>query len=246
MSVVDAKSSVAEDIAPLDAGLTGVAVPTRLRTGLAAVKHRLGRTELRRRLWHMLPGVLPVFLWPVPHADPLSMTLRLIILGIIIGLGIAIFVHYRKIQRDADNGRFTAVIGYAASVIVTFLIFPSAIEIGFAVLAILAFGDGMATFCGKLLRGPALPWNREKTWSGFVAFLLFGAPLAALMYWQETHNLEALTPGVTYSTALLCCGVATFIAAVAESIPSRINDNIRVGVTAILAMAISQTLFVGW
>ncbi len=245
MSTVDANNAVVEEITPRVAARPNTGKRW-LRTGFATVMQRTGRTELRRRLWHMLPGVLPVFLWPIPHADPLSPTLRLVILGIIIALGIAIFVQYRHIARRADNERLTSVIGYAASVIVTFLLFPSAIEIGFAVLAILAFGDGMATLIGKLLSGPALPWNREKTWSGFLAFMVIGTPMAALMYWRETHNLEAMTPGITYTTALLCCGIATFVAAIAESLPSRINDNIRVGVTAIAAMAIMHTVFVGW
>ncbi len=129
------------------------------------ISHRLGQNELRRRFWHMSPGLLPILLWLIPHADPMSPTLRLIIVLVAIGCGLAIFVKYRRIQRPEDYGRLTSVMGYAGSVLATVMLFPSALEIGLAVLAILAFGDGAATLGGRLLRGPRLPWNSDKTWS---------------------------------------------------------------------------------
>ena len=37
----------------------------------------------------------------------------------------------------------------------------------------------MATLSGLALRGPRLPWNPKKTWSGLVAFVLFGTAASA-------------------------------------------------------------------
>ncbi|MFQ5730714.1 MAG: hypothetical protein ACE5KM_02045, partial [Planctomycetaceae bacterium] len=105
----------------------------------------LGTKELRRRVWHMVPGFLPMLLWPIPHADPLSPTLRWVIVGIVMALAVRIFVQYRRIARSEDTYRLTCVAGYAGCVIGSVLLFPSALEISFAVLAILAFGDGSAT-----------------------------------------------------------------------------------------------------
>lgn len=208
--------------------------------------NRLGPKELRRRIWHSSPGFLPLLLWFVPHADPLSPTLRMICVLLAVGCGLAIYLKYRRIERAEDVGRLTSVIGYAGSVLATILLFPSALEIGLGVLAILAFGDGAATFGGKMLGGPRLPWNREKTWSGFCCFLAAGIPTSSVIYWRETHNLEAVGPGVSLSTALLCAGTATIAAAIFESIRSRTNDNIRVGVSAMVALAAMHAAVVGW
>lgn len=207
----------------------------------------LGQTELRRRLWHMAPGLLPFVLWPIPHRDPLSGTLLgvvAIIAGMIAG---SIFGAYRSIQRsDADRERLAAVAGYTLSVLVMLLAFPGAAELGLTVLAVLAFGDGSATFGGLYFRGPKLPWNRRKSWSGLACFIAVGTPLASLIYWGESHNLEARTPGASIPVALACGGSAAIVAALAESVESRINDNVRVGLTAAFTVTLLHTLLVGW
>lgn len=225
-----------------------IAVSERIGSQVQPLLQRVSARELRRRMWHMLPGFLPFLLWGVPHADPLSPLLRLIIVGITLMLGYLIYTRYHSIarKRDGETVRSSCVLGYAGSVIAATLLFPSAVEIAFAVLAVLAFGDGMATLFGKLLRGPTLPWNREKTWSGFLAFILFGLPTAALAYWVESHNPEAAQPAVTLGTALLCVSFAVIAAAVVESVRSRLNDNVRVGLVALACMVAAHSVIVGW
>ena len=85
-----------------------------------------------------------------------------------------------------------------------------------------------------------LPWNREKTWSGSLCFLLAAIPIATLYYWGEAR------PGVTWHVALLCAGTAAVVSAIAESVSSRINDNIRVGVTALVMLVIMNHFLLGW
>ena len=209
---------------------------------------RIDNTELRRRLWHMSPGALSFFLWAFPHRDPISPTLRWIMTGIIAMLAARIFLGFKQIQRrnEADNQATWAVLGYAASVLMCLLVFPGQAEIALGVLGILAFGDGSATLGGLILRGPTLPWNADKSWSGFFSFIVVGTLMGALMYWGESHNLEARTPGVTWDIALKCVFLATVAAAIAESLPSRINDNIRVGIVSAVTLAIAHGHFVGW
>ena len=125
-------------------------------------------------------------------------------------------------------------------------LFPSAPEMGMAVLAVLAFGDGSATLGGIWLAGPKLPWNRRKTWSGLASFVLVGTAMAATVYWGESNNLENLTHRVSPLTAIFCTLPAVMLSAVAESIPSRINDNIRVGVVSSIAVLGMHTALVGW
>ncbi|PIN95972.1 hypothetical protein COX86_00860 [Candidatus Micrarchaeota archaeon CG_4_10_14_0_2_um_filter_60_11] len=48
-----------------------------------------------------------------------------------------------------------------------------------AVIAILSFGDGLATLAG-IAGSHALPYNKEKTWEGSIAFFAAGAAFASL------------------------------------------------------------------
>ena len=174
--------------------------------------------------------------------------MRGIMVAVVFGLAIGIFAGYRRIQRRGEsNQRLAAVAGYAASVLLTLIAFPGDAELGLTVLAILAFGDGSATLGGLSIGGPKLPWNRKKTVSGLVCFLVVGGAMASLIYWGETRmNPEAVQPKATIQAAILCGGLAALLAALVESIPSRINDNIRVGVAAAVTVAVTHGVMVGW
>lgn len=211
-------------------------------------RERVGVAELRRRAWHMSPGLLPFPLWFFPHQDPISLTLRLIMSATIVGLALRIYLQYRMIQRHGERRtqRMGAVLGYACSVLFTLLLLPAHAEIGLAVLGILAFGDGAATLGGLLLGGRRLPWNPRKSWSGLASFCVVGTLMTALIYWGESHNPEAQTPGMDFTTAVLCAGIATAVSAVAESWNSRIDDNIRVGIAAVISMVGVHAWFLGF
>jgi len=235
---------------PTPAEFTGTGgVPSilvRISSGMASVGSRLEPSEWRRRVWHFVPGFLPFILWGIPHSDPLSLRTRGIFVALIFGLAIAIYLRYDQIRRRGEQGgKLGPVIGYAGSVLLTFLLLPAHAEIGMTVVAILAFGDGSATMFGRLLRGPRLSWNRDKTWAGLVAFVLIGGPMASIIYWGESHNLNAQTLGVSVWTAVICGGVPVLVAAFAESVSSRINDNIRVGVTAAVTATAVHAMMVG-
>ncbi len=217
--------------------------------GATTTVPRLDARELRRRIWHMAPGFLPFLLWPIPHRDPMSPTLYTIIIILSLALATGIFVEFRLIQRRGEgNQRFWAVVGYSGSVLLTLLLFPGMCELGMTVLAVLAFGDGSATLGGLLIGGRRLPWNPQKSLAGFCSFLLVGIPMSAMIYWGEANNIEAVehSGAVTFTIALIIGASTTLLAAIAESIPSRINDNVRVGLTAATTVALVQWLTVGW
>jgi dolichol kinase len=208
---------------------------------------RLDKAEWRRRLWHVFPGFLAFLPWFIPHKDPISPTLQLIVLTVTAGLGIGVFLRYRFIARINDTQRMEAVLGYAMAVLLTVLIFPAHLELGLTVLAVLAFGDGSATLVGRLLGGPSLPWNRQKTWSGMFAFFFVGGIMASVIYWGETYmNPETQNVSSSFSTALLCGMVTSLVAGVAESLHFRINDNIRVGLSATVTIAVMHGIMIGW
>lgn len=194
--------------------------------------------EIKRRFWHMTPGVLAFGLLVVPHADPISPTLQLIILSCCLAIGIWMLLGFRQIQRRGEGTGLGAVGGYSLSVLGTIFLFPQHLEMGLSVLAILAFGDGSATLIGSVFRGPRLPWNSGKSWVGMLGFVVVGSLMAAWIYWGETHNLEASDPPVSIGMALFLTAPAVVAAAIAESLRSRINDNIRVGVVAVVALVL--------
>lgn len=204
--------------------------------------HRLPSRELKRRFWHICPGLLAFGLQVVSHADPISPTLQLIIVGCCIAIAARILLGFRQIQRQGEGAGLAAVGGYSLSVLLMAFLFPRHLELGLAVLAILAFGDGSATLVGLTFRGPRLWWNRAKSWSGLLGFVVIGSLMTAWIYWGETHNPEAAEPAVSFGLALLLTSPAVVAAALAESIRSRINDNIRVGVVAAIALIMLHSL----
>ena len=201
---------------------------------------RLGTNELRRRMVHMSMGLIPFITWNCPKSDMLSLPWRIVILTAPIVLAIAVHLRERSILRAGEKSCMVSVYGFMLTVPPMFFLFPASPELGLTVLSIIALGDGFATLMGMLFRGPTLPWNSQKTWVGTLSFLAFGIPLSALSYWGEAR------PVVPFTVALSCAGVATAVAAIAESLPSRINDNIRVGVAAAAALVVAHGIFVGW
>ena len=206
-------------------------------TGSARLEFRpLTYRELRRRFWHMAPGLLAFVLHAVPHRDPISHTMRSLIIGCCVVIAGKILHGFQKIQRQGEGAGLAAVCGYSLSVLVTLLAFPGDIELGLSVLAILAFGDGSATLVGLMFRGPRLPWNNAKSWSGFTAFIAVGSLMTAWVYWGETRNSEAAEPAMSFGFALALTAPAVVLCAIAESVRSRINDNVRVGIVAAVSL----------
>jgi dolichol kinase len=221
----------------------------RARTLSTPLWERLSPAEIRRRICHIAPGLLPFLLWHIPHDDPFSPALQGIVVVLTLGLGLFVYRIFQYIRREGEGDeRLAACMGYAASVAAMVVLFPGHAELALMVLGVLAFGDGFATLGGMVVGGRRLPWNRRKSIAGTACFLVFGTTMAALVYWGEANNPLALpqhTP-VNWHVAMLCGGFTCLAAAIAESVPSRINDNIRVGATASLAAILAQTIFVGW
>lgn len=201
---------------------------------------RMSATECRRRLLHILPGLLPTVLWFIPHRDPLSWDCRAWLGLVIVGIGVATTLKYRRIARRGETSNPACILGYTIPVFLLLMLIPAHAQLGLAALAIISFGDGFATVGGLLLPGPRLPWNRQKSWAGFLCFLAFAIPWSATVYWGESR------PAVPFSLALLVGGSATMLAAVCESIESRIDDNIRVGAGAAIGIVLAHYAVAAW
>jgi dolichol kinase len=204
------------------------------------VARRLTPHEWRRRLVHMSPGLLAASLRLVPHSDPLGWFSQVFLVVVIGAAAWFSMSRAKQCERSGQRGWSVSVLSYAAITLGLLLAFPGQPEIGMAVTMIIAFGDGSATMAGLIFGGPKLPWNHHKSWTGLAAFMLCSIPLASLIYWSEAH------PGVSFALALGCVAPAVVVAAVAESLPVRLNDNIRVGATSGLTILLTNAMFVGY
>jgi dolichol kinase len=201
---------------------------------------RLGICECRRRLLHMLPGLLPIFLCVVPHADPWGAPL----LGAMIGLSMTVvaiaFLRESDFARPDETLWHHSVIGYAVPVLSMLILLPGKSELGLMTLGILAFGDGSAALGGKLIGGYRLPWNRRKTWAGLFSFVVAGTIVASFNYWIDAQ------PAVPIGIALSIGGAAALAGAIVESLPIRSHDNLRVGATAAMTGLLMHIMLLGW
>ena len=64
--------------------------------------------------------------------------------------------------------------------------------------------------------------------------------MAALAYLAESQ------PTAPVLSAFICGAAAAVAAAIAESLPVKLNDNIRVGATAAVTVALMHGWIVGW
>ena len=111
-----------------------------------------------------------------------------------------------------DASVWRGIIIYPLSVLALILLYRDDLHVVAATWAIMALGDGTASVTGGTLRGPALPWNREKTWSGFLGFIVAGTAGAyVLTRW--------VAPAFDPDTALGICAATALVGAIVESAP---------------------------
>lgn len=120
----------------------------------------------------------------------------------------------------AENS-WTGIILYPVSVLALILTFRHSVHVVAGVWAIMALGDGMASVVGEGLRGPGLPWNKEKTWSGFFGFISAGTAGAYLLARWANGSIPA-------DRVLWVCLATGLVGAIVESMPIGLDDNATV------------------
>ncbi len=126
----------------------------------------------------------------------------------------------RGIYRDPAKRRDVGIVAYPAMVLFLVLVFRGrAMPVAAAVWAMMAFGDSAAAVFGRLVGGPRLPWNPEKTWIGLFANWAFGGAAAVLF----SGFVAARVPGP--AAVAMVMGVAGLFAFF-ESVRSGLDDNL--------------------
>jgi uncharacterized protein (TIGR00297 family) len=140
------------------------------------------------------------------------------------------FVLHRLVGKRVarhERGWDWGIVLYPAAVLALILIFNWHIEIAAAAWIIMAFGDGFATLAGRALPLARLPWNREKSAGGSLAFLIFGG--------LGAFAIARIFGG----PPLPALAIALVAAAIAETLPLGLNDNVVVPFAAAAALAIA-------
>ena len=152
-----------------------------------------------------------------------------------------------RLFRPDERGRYrlkSGIVLYPASVVGLLLLLPERLDIVAGAWGVLAAGDGAATLIGRHLPIRPLPWNREKSVGGSLAFILFGsAAAAALLWWCR----ETVVPPVYWWYPFAAAVIATVMAGAVETIPVSFDDNVSVAGSAALVMwivsLVSEDLF---
>jgi dolichol kinase len=192
-----------------------------------------------RKLWHMTPGFVILGLPLVRNFDLVKHHLPALIVGFTAMLAVFSLVHAKQFTRPGERSWPVSVFAFAATVLLPLIAFPGRIEISMTALVILAFGDGAASLGGMSLGGPALPWNEKKTIAGSLSFIVCAIPCATWIYWGVS-DWGASDSNVPFQIALITGVAAASVGAIAESLPSSINDNIRVGMAAVTTLFLAH------
>lgn len=109
------------------------------------------------------------------------------------------------------------ILFYPISVLILILLYPKNDFIVGAAWALMAFGDGSATIFGKIFPIKKLPYNENKSYGGFLSFLLFGS-----------ISVYLLTYYFNFKVSIFTIIFITFMTAFIESLKIPLQDNITV------------------
>jgi len=178
--------------------------------------------EILRKALHIGFGLFAFSLkwlpwWAAAGVAAFAVLGNWLVLHRIVGTGVS------RHERGYDPG----IVLYPAAVLVLIVVFRNHIAYAGIAWAMLAFGDGFATLAGRTLRIAPLPWNREKSWGGFLAFFIAGFGMGcAVGVWLGYRGWIAIA-------------ITALAAAITESLPLHVDDNITVPCAASVALIIA-------
>lgn len=140
-----------------------------------------------------------------------------------------------RLHRPSErNGALpTGIVFYPTSILLLLLLIPSRPDIVAVAWGIMAAGDGAATLVGRRWQGARIPWNREKTLGGTVAFVIAGGAAGSFLGWWCR---SAIVPPPFEAFSLFAPLIAAIAAAAVETVPIRLDDNLSVPASAALVM----------
>ena len=201
---------------------------------------KTGHSETSRQIVHIAMGGFAVLLRWLPWWQALTLAGTALLFNLLVLPRVA-----RRLYRPGDEARgLHGIVYYPLAVVLLILTFPRRPDIVAAAWGILAAGDGVATLAGCAIAGPRWPWNRKKTVSGSVAFAVCGAAAGVFLAWWCRPAMP-LAPSMAFT--ILAPIAAAIVAALVETVPVRLDDNLSVaaaagGVMALISLVSLQQL----
>lgn len=194
--------------------------------------------ELRRQLVHASIGAFALLLRWLTTWQAAGVAL------------VALFANFFVLPRTSfgssmlreGEGRFGGTVVYPFVVAVLVLVLP--LHLAAAAWVILAVGDAASNVCGRTMGRSKLAWNVRKSWAGTLGFALFATPAAALALMLVVPGQETAPHAehLTWGMAFLLAAAAACAAAIVESLPLRIDDNLTVGLSSALVLWVMHAL----
>jgi uncharacterized protein (TIGR00297 family) len=204
----------------------------------------------RARQWvHVGSGAFALLLrvltwWQAAAVAALAFLFNLLVLPRIGG---------RRLYRPVDEARGfpLGILLYPLSVLLLILVFPTRPDIAAAAWGILALGDGAATLVGQAITLNAkpskiaknqLPWNRDKSVAGTLAFVACGGVGGVALAWWTR---PAVTPLPSMPFTIAAPFAAALAAGLIETLPVRLDDNVSVPTAAAVVLWLGSLMTFG-
>ena len=182
-------------------------------------------SETARQSLHIAMGGFALLLRWLPWWQAVVLAAGALVFNVLV---LPRFGHALYRPDDRDRG-VHGIVFYPLAVLLLLVLFPRRPDIVGAAWGILAAGDGFATLAGRAFGGPRWPWNREKTLTGSAAFAIAGAAAGVFLAWWCR---PATVPAPALIFVILAPVAAAIVAALVETIPARLDDNLSVSLSA--------------
>lgn len=189
------------------------------------MQFRLPSGEGLRQAGHIGAGVGALLIRPLGAGPVLALVLAALLFNAFIlprWLG-------RSLRRPGETGAYWGPTAYALAVALLLVVFWGKPELAAAGWLLLAVGDGAATIVGRRWGKHKLPWNRDKSWAGSMAYWAAGAAAALGILLGFAFDVIATMP--SYAAPLVAVFAAAAVAAaltaaVVESLCLPVDDNL--------------------
>ncbi len=189
--------------------------------------------EHKRKLVHI--GMV-VFALAIGRLAP-SLIVAATVVAFVFNLWVLPRLSGRGLEREQDlaRGYSLGMLAYPAVLCLLALAFYRQQVFVAVAWGAMAFGDGSAGLLGRAIGGPRWPWNPHKSLVGTLAFVALGAPLtlALVLLLPSASRL-----GLETSTWALAITIGVALAALVETVPGTIDDNLVVPLCAALAASL--------
>lgn len=183
------------------------------------------KREIKRKIVHMVVGLFSLLLRYLSF----SVALICALLAFINNAFILPRLGGKKLYREEEKekGYPLGILLYPITVFLLILIYKNQFYIAAAIWGIMAFGDGSAALIGTLFGNHKLPWNKQKSLEGTLSYIIFGAIGACFLAWWTSLNKPGPSLPFFYSFYFIPI-IVTFISALLESYPTKLDDNITI------------------